>query len=226
MIRASIWMRILDVFFIFNGHLGFKNDLGILDYLFPFPRLLTNLLKRNIPTPIKVIIAIPTAIFWSMRFITATVCTAAIFPITLLTHAAVSIKSPYNQQTENLKIKPINGNLESIHDLDEKDLLEERPLSSYAKINKNLIIKPIVKDKTNSYKEFSVSGTFDKTQDSLFLGLFEANIPDTPRAIAEISPQNYRSIFAAMKTNKYQIDNTLEEANLSDIVMHEVRPSC
>lgn len=47
-----------------------------------------------------------------------------------------------------------------------------------------------------------------------------------PRAIAEISPQNYRSIFAAMKTNKYQIDNTLEEANLSDIVMHEVRPSC
>ncbi|MBA2657715.1 MAG: hypothetical protein H0U70_12165 [Tatlockia sp.] len=215
-IRSSLWNRIKDIFFILNGSLYAENQLGITDYLFPWPRILTAALISDINLIIKFAIFIPAISLLAVRTLASLLIT---IPISLFVAFAHAIFNRTTQDIDALKIKPINGEFEDIGDIDSFDLLEETTLSSYGLLNDALTIKPIEKN-GDLYVEIPESYPLN-AKAPLALGLFQNGVP---RGVLEISSDNHKGIFSLLERNEGGVTKALEESEAIEQILLLVRP--
>lgn len=210
---SSFRQRMYAGFYIING--GFlNNDLGVLDYLFPFSRLLMPALWAGLPWYISLPIAIPVLISYTVKTITATVLTLAITPIIGIVHAlCASCFDPKNDLDQSVTLCPIKEDVESVSDLEpDKDLHGSMPFSHFNTISKQLSLRPLAKKTDQHYEELSSQRSLDNQRETLAFGLYE---DEEPTAILDVTEQNLAAIENLRKKNKYQINDYLEEAQLT-----------
>ncbi|RUR12200.1 hypothetical protein [Legionella septentrionalis] len=204
---SSLWQRIKDCFFILHGDF-LKNDLGILDYIFPIPRLLINLLAFNIPLVGKIAIGVLAGAAFTIKFALALAVTMILSPMIGLIDLALKLLAPVrNELDQIIKIKPIKGSIESFYDVLPDDLEEEISLTSFQKIHKNLTIKPLATTAAH-YEEITPRRPLIENNENLNFGVYA---DETPLAIMELNAQNKPGIFNLMRTNRYKIDTHLED---------------
>jgi hypothetical protein len=124
LIRSSFTGRIADTFKVFNGDILGKR-MGILDYIYPFPRIMSYAIL-NISIPLNMyttarqlysgiilllILAIPTIIVNIPKLIVSSALTLLVSPALVLAHLWFHpINKKYMSQIKDLRIRLFNQN--------------------------------------------------------------------------------------------------------------------
>jgi hypothetical protein len=222
--RSSLWTRIKDTFFIFAG----DHDLGLLDYVFPLPKLLEIFLnytnssdRRN--NVLASFILVPLMIFQSMKVTAAAIFTVVCAPLLGLVNLGFLLFT-YPQLVEHLAIYPILGNVETFEDIGAGNVADEAlSLGIRLSVDEELTIKPLyqIHNKKRYFSNFNYSSdsyTTNFTQESsdedeskrdLVLGV--QNKEGKPIGIIAPS-ENQWTLKKMMFFNHCHIDETLEQA--------------
>lgn len=217
--RSSLWERIEDTFFVLNGRFFQTNELGLLDYLFPLPRLLRQIMLAIYSGPDdRLMSPQQRAIAWllileSIKTIASVLLTVLVSPLVGLVHAGFSLYKSLKKtdKIETIMVKPMKGTIENSHDVNDDDFLAECTLSSFAKIYPQLNIKPIAKNKGLRDDMLSDNQSIIANHADLMLGAYT---DETLRAVIEINDTNKPGIFALMEENQFHIDEYCERAGV------------
>lgn len=222
--RSSLWARIKDTFFIFAG----DHDLGLLDYVFPLPKMLEVFLNYTKSSDIRKnvlasFILAPLMIFQSMKVMAAAILTLVCAPLVGLVNL-VFLLFTYPKLVEHLAIYPIMGNVEAFEDIGAGNVADEAiSLDIMLSVHEELTIKPLYQthNKKRYFSNFNYnsdsytsnltkeSSDEDKSKRDLVLGV--QNKEGKPLGIIAPS-ENQWTLNKMMFFNHCHIDETLEQA--------------
>ncbi|MES2217339.1 MAG: hypothetical protein V4501_02900 [Pseudomonadota bacterium] len=238
LIRSSFKQRMRDTFKVFYGDI-FRNNLGIIDYIFPFSRLSTAILllinrgSNDNANTTDIILSASLFIIWSTptillsipKLIVASALTLVLSPVVALVHFWFkSDKEKLVNQIKHLKIQLYKSNIDQHIDQldDQKDLEDENELAQALPTREfdSLSIRPIYKYPEGSactYTEYALTDT--TTSRILLLGIFAikplvgvrpSDALGKPLALVKITPQNSTPIKAILTTNMFWATEHLE----------------
>ncbi|MFA5960161.1 MAG: hypothetical protein WC785_06560 [Tatlockia sp.] len=216
--RSNWWKRIKDTFEGINGGFIEDNQLGLLDFIFPFSRLFINLtLSEKIPTLVKALLFPFTAITWLLKTVFALAVMVPAMMIVSVVHLPFYLlkKRPESLKTASI----ISNNIEAFADL-KGDNLAEGCLNSNDLMQKKLRIRPLAHNKEEgSYTELTATRKLHSPEE-LMLGLYREGRP-----YALINPtdaENKTALVVLLKNNFFHIDEALEQANVMDDMLKSV----
>lgn len=200
LLRASLWGRFKDTFKVFYGSF-LTCDMGILDYLFPLPRLFQNschaldelkpehpLIKGAVNSAF-IISVILTFLLSLPKFLVALLLTIIVMPVVIPVHFGIRKMNPWLKEIPALKLRGITY-LRSTKEDFEKIIFDDKPLHLLKKIQSiaekffwrdtqsiddiedEYLIKPIYKSAIN--EEGTHFSSHPKTGE-FALGLFHKN---------------------------------------------------
>lgn len=228
---SGFWQRIEDTFRVFYGDFFNidENELGLLDYFFPLPRLSQNLLYASLRSNPLIMgtAAIPTVPLIAIKFIAASALTLISFPFYSLTHLFVMpTMNKLSERIQHLKITLADSkdNEDKINNNVEKELGQEFTTEKM----RSLLILPVEKWETdyNEDSEYTLASKHSKSDD-LVLGIYEGlwklgekpiSVGKEPKAIIEITPENKKGIKALLKTNMFKTTTYLEESEVLGVI--------
>lgn len=238
-LRSGLWHRIEDTFRVFYGDLFNvdENELGILDYPFPFPRILQNILYMSFKNATAMILvgifAVPLI---ATKFIAASMLTLISLPIVGLTHLFVMPTiNKLLKRVQQIKVTLVES------EKNEDKSKELGQIFSTEKMRSILII-PIEKienktefDKSDYTLASNHSHGFIKkaNPDRLALGIYEGrwklgenpiSHSEQPKAIIEITLENKKGIKALLKTNMFKATTYLENEELLGVLEEKLQP--
>lgn len=208
-LRSNLWQRIKDTYFILNGSAYEKNELGVLDYVFPIPRLLANLYALDQFYVGKLVVAMPLALAIVIKTLFAGLATIVCTPLVVAVDWLVQFFS-FKGSKDQVMVKPIQGDVESFSDLKgEHHFSRAMTLSSFEKIHQQLVIRPLAKVYPG-----------DQERREVAFGLYSQG---APVGVIDIDAANKSGIYHLMQENQYRMSSYLEEEGQMENALKNIR---
>lgn len=208
-LRSKLWQRIKDTYSILNGSAYEKNELGLLDYVFPIPRLLANLYALDQSDVGKLVVAMPLALAIVIKTLFAGLTTIVCIPLVVVVHLVIQFFS-FKEAKDQVMVKPIQGDVKSFSDLKgEQHFSPAMTLSSFEKIHQQLVSKPLAKVYPG-----------DQERRELAFGLYSRGVPV---GVIDIDTANKSGIYHLMQENQYRMSSHLEEEGQMENALKSIR---